>query len=116
MKRLQGERSTIRRGRGTVETSPPASLAQQLSRERGLTQEELARRASLSAASICSYEAGRKHPSLRLKGKRSGNPIALGELEAPEKVTERIDKLTVLGGLDGVLQGLVKLGNPSKGD
>ena len=42
--------------------------------------------------------------------------LRLKELEALEKVAERIDKLTVFGGLDGVLQGLVKLGNPSKGD
>ncbi len=39
------------------------------------------------------------------------NPILLRlkELEALEKVTERIDKLTVYGGLDGVLHQLVKL-------
>jgi hypothetical protein len=30
-------------------------------------------------------------------------------LEALEKVTEKIDKLTVFGGLDGVLNQLVKL-------
>ena len=39
------------------------------------------------------------------------NPILmrLKELEALEKVTEKIDKLTVFGGLDGVLNQLVKL-------
>lgn len=39
------------------------------------------------------------------------NPILLRlkELEALEKVTEKIDKLTVFGGLDGVLNQLVKL-------
>lgn len=35
--------------------------------------------------------------------------MRLKELEALEKVTEKIDKLTVFGGLDGVLQQLVKL-------
>ncbi len=33
----------------------------------------------------------------------------LKELEALEKVTEKIDKLTVFGGLDGVLKQLVTL-------
>jgi regulator of protease activity HflC (stomatin/prohibitin superfamily) len=39
------------------------------------------------------------------------NPILmrLKELEALEKVTEKIDRLTVFGGLDGVLNQLVKL-------
>ena len=39
------------------------------------------------------------------------NPVLLRlkELEALEKVTERIDKLTVFGGLDGVLKELVQL-------
>ncbi|MFH7467782.1 slipin family protein, partial [Pseudomonas syringae pv. tagetis] len=37
------------------------------------------------------------------------NPVLmrLKELEALEKVTEKIDKLTVFGGLDGVLKQLV---------
>jgi hypothetical protein len=35
--------------------------------------------------------------------------MRLKELEALEKVTEKIDKLTVFGGLDGVLNQLVKL-------
>lgn len=35
--------------------------------------------------------------------------LRLKELEALEKVTEKIDKLTVFGGLDGVLNQLVKL-------
>ena len=40
-----------------------------------------------------------------------GNPIALRmkELETLERVAERIDKITVFGGLDQVLNGLVKL-------
>lgn len=40
-----------------------------------------------------------------------GSPVLmrLKELEALEKVTEKIDKLTVFGGLDGVLQQLVSL-------
>ena len=40
-----------------------------------------------------------------------GNPVLmrLKELEALEKVTEKIDKLTVFGGLDGVLKQLVTL-------
>jgi len=39
------------------------------------------------------------------------NPVLmrLKELEALEKVTEKIDKLTVFGGLDGVLKQLVTL-------
>ncbi len=41
-----------------------------------------------------------------------GSPVLkrLKELETLEKVTEKIDKITVFGGLDGVLEGLVKLG------
>lgn len=41
-----------------------------------------------------------------------GNPTALRmkELETLERVAERIDKISVFGGLDGVLNGLVKLG------
>lgn len=40
------------------------------------------------------------------------NPILLRlkELESLEKVTEKIDKLTVFGGLDGVLQEVIKIG------
>jgi regulator of protease activity HflC (stomatin/prohibitin superfamily) len=40
-----------------------------------------------------------------------GNPIALRmkELETLERVAERIDKISVFGGLDQVLDGLVKL-------
>ena len=40
-----------------------------------------------------------------------GNPIALRmkELETLERVAERIDKISVFGGLDHVLNGLVKL-------
>jgi regulator of protease activity HflC (stomatin/prohibitin superfamily) len=39
------------------------------------------------------------------------NPIALRmkELETLERVAERIDKISVFGGLDSVLNGLVKL-------
>jgi hypothetical protein len=39
------------------------------------------------------------------------NPVALRlkELETLEKVTEKIDKLHVYGGLDGVLKDLVKI-------
>jgi len=40
---------------------------------------------------------------------RSPTLLRLKELEALENVTERIDKLTVFGGLDGVLHQLVKL-------
>lgn len=36
--------------------------------------------------------------------------MRLKELEALEKVTEKIDKLTVFGGLDGVLKEVVKVG------
>ena len=35
--------------------------------------------------------------------------MRLKELEALEKVTEKIDKLTVFGGLDGVLNQLVSM-------
>jgi len=45
---------------------------------------------------------------------RSPTLLRLKELEALEKVTERIDKLTVYGGLDGVLNDLVKLRDLSK--
>lgn len=40
-----------------------------------------------------------------------GNPVALRmkELETLERVAERIDKISVIGGLDQVLDGLVKL-------
>jgi len=40
------------------------------------------------------------------------NPILLRlkELESLEKITEKIDKLTVFGGLDGVLQEVIKIG------
>jgi len=40
-----------------------------------------------------------------------GNPVALRmkELETQERVAERIDKISVFGGLDQVLNGLVKL-------
>ena len=34
--------------------------------------------------------------------------MRLKELEALEKVTEKIEKLTVFGGLDGLLSQLVK--------
>ena len=39
------------------------------------------------------------------------NPVALRmkELETLERVAERIDKISVVGGLDQVLNGLVKL-------
>jgi hypothetical protein len=36
--------------------------------------------------------------------------LRLKELEALEKVTEKIDRLTVFGGLDGVLNEVVKIG------
>ena len=41
-----------------------------------------------------------------------GNPVLmrLKELETLEKVTEKIDKLTVFGGLDGVLKDVVRIG------
>jgi regulator of protease activity HflC (stomatin/prohibitin superfamily) len=41
------------------------------------------------------------------------NPVALRlkELETLEKVTEKIDKISVFGGLDSVLKDLVKIGN-----
>jgi hypothetical protein len=35
--------------------------------------------------------------------------LRLKELETLERVAERIDKITVFGGLDEVLNGLVKL-------
>ena len=35
--------------------------------------------------------------------------MRLKELEALEKITEKIDRLTVFGGLDGVLKQLVNL-------
>ena len=56
----------MRRERHTVETSPPASFAEQLRRlrrERGLTQEGLARRLGLTPSAIFHYEVGHNHPS-----------------------------------------------------
>lgn len=40
-----------------------------------------------------------------------GNPVLLRmkELEALERVTERVDKITVYGGLDGILTDLIKI-------
>ena len=39
------------------------------------------------------------------------NPVLLRlkELEALDKITEKVDKLTVFGGLDGVMQDMVKI-------
>ncbi len=45
---------------------------------------------------------------------RSPTLLRLKELEALEKVTERIDKLTVYGGLDGVLNELVRIRDVSQ--
>ena len=44
------------------------------------------------------------------------NPTALRlkELETLEKVTEKIDKISVFGGLDGVLNGLINIQTPNK--
>jgi len=41
----------------------------------------------------------------------TGNPVALRlkELETLERISERIDRISVLGGLDQVLNGLVTL-------
>jgi hypothetical protein len=40
-----------------------------------------------------------------------GNPVALRlmELETLERVTEKIDKISVFGGLEGVLKDLVRI-------
>jgi regulator of protease activity HflC (stomatin/prohibitin superfamily) len=46
---------------------------------------------------------------------RSPTLLRLKELEALEKVTERIDSLTVYGGLDGLLHDLVTLGAGREG-
>jgi len=35
--------------------------------------------------------------------------LRLKELEVLEKVTEKVDRLTVFGGLDGVMQDVVKI-------
>jgi regulator of protease activity HflC (stomatin/prohibitin superfamily) len=39
--------------------------------------------------------------------------LRMKELETLEKVTEKIDKLTVFGGLDGVLKDMVRIQVPS---
>jgi hypothetical protein len=39
--------------------------------------------------------------------------LRLKELETLEKVTEKIDKLTVFGGLDGVLKDVVRIRVPA---
>ncbi len=43
----------------------------------------------------------------------SDNPVLmrLKELEALEKVTARVDRITVFGGMDGVMKDLVKIGD-----
>ena len=77
----------------TTEASPPGGFGQLLRRlrqERGLTQRELARRLGLSQATICSYEAGRKHPSLqRLSTLARALRVPEGELAPllPERAT-----------------------------
>ena len=77
----------------TTETSPSGGFGQllrRLRRERGLTQRELARRLGLSQATICSYEAGRKHPSLqRLSTLARALRVPEGELAPllPERAT-----------------------------
>jgi hypothetical protein len=38
--------------------------------------------------------------------------LRLKELETLEKVTEKIDKLTVYGGLEGVLKDVVRIAEP----
>ena len=42
------------------------------------------------------------------------NPVLvrLKELEALEKVTTQVDRITVFGGMDGVMKDLVKIGDP----
>ncbi len=57
-------------------------------------EETAATRALLNTARLMS-----EHPAL----------LRLKELETLEKVTEKVDKLTVFGGLDGVLQDTVKI-------
>ena len=39
--------------------------------------------------------------------------LRLKELETLEKVTEKVDKLTVFGGLDGVLKDVVRINVPT---
>jgi hypothetical protein len=39
--------------------------------------------------------------------------LLLKELETLEKVTEKVDKLTVFGGLDGVLKDVVRIQVPT---
>jgi hypothetical protein len=39
--------------------------------------------------------------------------LRLKELETLEKVTEKVDKLTVFGGLDGVLKDVVRIHVPA---
>ena len=40
---------------------------------------------------------------------RESHALRLKELETLEKVTEKIDKISVFGGLDAVLKDLVKI-------
>jgi hypothetical protein len=47
-----------------------------------------------------------------LDGERRINMLGMKELETLEKVTEKIDKLTVFGGLDGVLKDVVRIRVP----
>lgn len=39
--------------------------------------------------------------------------LRMEELETPENVAEKVDKLTVFGGLDGVLKEMVRIQVPS---
>lgn len=65
---------------------------------------------------ICETVHGSHTYGLAAVLERSPVLLRLKELEALEKVAERIDKLTVFGGLDGVLQGLVKFRAESQAD
>ena len=70
-------------------------------------------RAGVIARAWCRTEVGTAATRSLLNTARlmDENPtlLRLKELETLEKVTEKIDKLTVFGGLDGVLKDVVRI-------
>ena len=82
-------------GKGKIETSRFKGLGEMSAAQLKETTMDPATRSLLNTAKLM-----------------EGSPVLkrLKELETLEKVTEKIDKITVFGGLDGVLEGLVKLG------
>ena len=66
------------------------------------------------ALAACGEETAATRSLLNTARVMEENPTALRlkELETLEKVTEKIDKISVYGGLDGVLKGLINIQQP----